>query len=172
MKYHIREINPQEIKSLKSIIVASYSSLNDFPSHDEDPNYYQTLNSLEQFLREPLSKIFVAVSKENEVLGGVVYFSDMKAYGSLSTAKKELNSSGIRFLCIDSKFQGNGIGKALTIKCISQAKIDGNNKVILHTTKSMKKALQLYNNMGFIPCKEYDFFQNDLEVFGFYLPLN
>jgi sugar lactone lactonase YvrE len=43
----------------------------------------------------------VAVSSDNKIAGGVVYFSDMQYYGSGGTATKEHNAAGFRLLAVD-----------------------------------------------------------------------
>jgi hypothetical protein len=45
--------------------------------------------------KKPDTKSLVAISPESKILGGVVYFGDMKYHGSGGTATKAISTSGI-----------------------------------------------------------------------------
>jgi hypothetical protein len=75
----------------------------------------------------------VAISPKGTVLGGVVYFGDMKYYGSG--------------------------GKALTQVCIQRARERIQGQVVQHTTKAMQLAWGMYERMGFKRSPDLDFKQ-------------
>jgi ribosomal protein S18 acetylase RimI-like enzyme len=170
--FTIRPIQVNEYQILGTLMVDVYSRLKDFPSPTEQPEYFAMLARIGQLNTQPNTSVFVAIDDGGKVLGGVVYYSDMSEYGSGGSAIKQAYSSGIRLLCVDPEFRGMGVGKALTIRCIEQAKLDQNNQVILHTTQAMKVAWSMYDKLGFERSADLDFFQKDLPVFGFKLKLN
>ena len=167
----IREAYPKEFEEIGQLMVNVYSLLEGFPSVEEQPNYYRSLANIGSFTKKPETKLLVAISTENRILGAVLYFGDMKHYGSGGTATKEVNASGIRLLAVDIDSRGLGVGKALTMACIERAKENNNSQVILHTTKAMLKAWALYEKVGFNRSPDLDFKQQGLPVFGFRLKL-
>ena len=167
----IREILPEECEELGKLLVEVYSQLEGFPGLDDQPSYYKMLENIGLFRHRKRTKILVAISADNELLGGVVYFGDMSEYGSGGIATSIQNASGFRLLGVSPRARGLGVGKKLTMACIDQARQEKNSEVILHTTKSMQVAWSLYEKIGFIRSKELDFFQEELAVFGFRLKL-
>jgi len=102
----------------------------------------------------------------------VVYFGDMKYYGSGGTATKAISTSGIRLLAVDPNIRGMGVGKTLTLACIQNARERKQREVILHTTRAMEIACGMYEKMGFKRSADLDFNQEQLAVYGFRLKLD
>lgn len=167
----IRDGNPDELNRLGRLLVQIYSALPDFPSIDEQPDYYDMLANIDRFTEKPSARMLVALSPNGGLVGGVVYFGDMADYGSGGTATSEPNASGIRLLGVDPAFRNNGAGKALALACIELARERGHSQVILHTTKSMREAWGLYEKLGFTRAENLDFLQQGLAVYGFRLAL-
>ncbi len=165
----IREIAINEYQVLGELMVRVYSSLDGFPSPEEQPNYYKMLSGIGNLNEQARTTVLVVTSSDNEMIGGVVYYSDMALYGSGGSATQEKNASGIRLLCVDPKFRGLGAGKALTNECLRRAAADGNDQVILHTTKAMQVAWRMYIKLGFERSEELDFSQEGFAVYGFRL---
>lgn len=168
----VRDIQPAEYAALGQIMVDVYSNLEGFPSPSEQPEYYQMLQNIGELSTRPNTQVLVALNDEGQVIGGVVYFSDMAQYGSGGTATLQKQASGIRLLAVRRDIQGAGIGKALTHFCIALAKQHGNKEVILHTTKAMQIAWAMYQRLGFVRDETLDFDQSGLAVFGFRLDLH
>lgn len=171
MNIQIREIKPEEFDALGTLMVDVYAGLDGFPTPSEQPEYYDMLRHIGLLNEKPNTKVLVALSDNGEILGGVVYFSDMAQYGSGGTATKEKNASGIRLLAVRKDIRRGGVGKALTMECIHLAKKSGNRQVILHTTKSMQIAWGMYERLGFARSEDLDFKQGELPVYGFRLNL-
>ena len=168
----IREIKHSEYALLGDLTVAVYSQLDGFPSPTEQPDYYATLSNIGSLNEQLYTQVLVAENSENEIVGGVVYYSDMSAYGSGGTATQEQEASGIRLLSVHPESAGMGVGSALTNECIRRAKESGNKQVILHTTQVMDIAWRLYKKTGFKRSPDLDFSQQGFPVYGFRLMLN
>ncbi len=153
------------------LMVTVYSQLDGFPNMEEQPGYYELLANIGQLTKESETKLLVATNPSNELLGGVVYFGDMKHYGSGGTATQVANASGIRLLAVGPDARGMGVGKALTQACIGLAREKKQAQVVLHTTKAMQLAWGMYERMGFKRSADLDFKQEDFPVFGFRLML-
>lgn len=167
----IRDLRQNEFESLGRLMVGVYSSLEGFPTPAEQPRYYDLLTHIGQFTTRKDARVLVAISADDELIGGVVYFGDMAEYGSGGTATTIKNASGIRLLGIDPRFRNLGAGKALTNACIDLAREQGHAQVILHTTQAMQIAWGLYERLGFKRSEDLDFSQQELPVYGFRLQL-
>jgi len=167
----IRNAQPEEFEAIGKLMVEVYSNLEGFPKPHEQPQYYQMLSHVGEFTQKPGTELIVAVSASGEILGAVVYFSDMKYYGSGGTATQEQNAGGFRLLAVSPAARGKGIGKQLTLACIEKSRTKKLRQVIIHTTKAMLPAWKMYEQIGFKRSEDLDFMQGQLEVFGFRLEL-
>ena len=170
-EFQIRDIRPDEFDVLGRLLVDVYASLEGFPQPDEEPEYYELLENVGQFTEKHDTSVLVAVSPADAVLGGVVYFGDMAAYGAPGLAPTLKDASGIRLLGVAPEARGTGAGRALTAACIHKARERGHSRVVLHTTKAMTAAWRLYENLGFVPAEELDFVVEGFPVYGFVLEL-
>ncbi len=165
--YQIREAFPEEYQEIGDLMVQVYSSLPGFLTIDEAPSYYEKLQNIGDLTQNPAIKLLVAVSNENEIGGAVVYFSDMKHYGSAGKAPQIKHSAGFRFLAVDANSRGHGLGRKLTNYCIERARKEGCIQVVIHSTAAMQVAMDMYQRMGFKRFQEIDFVKGELKVFGF-----
>lgn len=165
--HEIREALPSEHVELGQLMVDVYSQLEGFPDPEEIPQYYHVLRNVGDFTQHPKTRLFVAVSKTGKVDGGLVYFGDMRYYGAGGDATTSQNAAAFRLLAVDPKTRGKGLGKLLIELCISQARKDGFNYLVIHSTKSMMTAWKMYERMGFVRFPEIDFEQAGVQVFGF-----
>jgi GNAT superfamily N-acetyltransferase len=172
MKYDIRNAKPEEFNRIGNLMVNVYSQLDGFPKKTDQPKYYSMLANIGEQTLKPDTQLLAAISDKGTIGGVVVYFSDMKYYGSGGSATSIINASGFRLLAVDESLRGQGIGKLLSMECINKAKEGCNNQIIIHSTKSMNIAWRMYEKLGFVRSKDLDFMQGKLPVFGFRLLLN
>jgi GNAT superfamily N-acetyltransferase len=170
-EYTVRNAEPDEFEEIGKIMVKAYSQLEGFPKESEQPAYYKMLANIGELTHTPGAELLIAVSSSGKIAGGVVYFSDMKYYGSGGTATQEQNASGFRLLAVDPLIRGKGIGKLLTTECIQKAKDKKVYQLIIHTTKTMQTAWAMYENLRFKRSPDLDFMQGELPVYGFRLLL-
>lgn len=170
-EYTLRNAKPDEFEAVGKLMVKVYSHLEGFPKESEQPNYYNMLANVGELTKKPEAELLVAVSPDGKIAGSIVYFGDMKHYGSGGTATLEQNASGFRLLAVDPLKRGQGIGKLLTNECIRKAKEKNHHQVVIHTTRAMQTAWKMYENLGFKRSEDLDFMQGELPVFGFRLML-
>ena len=170
-EYAIRNAKDSEFKKIGELMIEVYSQLNGFPKPAEQPAYYAMLENIGEFTKKPNTELLVAASTDSEILGAVVYFGDMKYYGSGGSATKEENAAGFRLLAVDPHTRGFGIGKLLVLECIEKARARNLSQVIIHSTRAMQTAWKMYLNLGFKRSEDLDFMQGELPVFGFRLQL-
>ncbi len=165
--FKIRQAKESEFKEVGELMVKVYSQLEGFPKQSEQPDYYKKLADIGELTKKPETELLAAVSTTGKIAGAVVYFNDMKYYGSGGTAAGEKNAAGFRFLAVDPSHRGEGMGKGLTIECLEKARRNKRSQVIIHSTKFMQVAWKMYEDMGFRRSADLDFMQGKLPVFGF-----
>lgn len=170
--YRIRTAKPDEYTRIGALVADAYASLSGMASPQAQPEYYDMLRNVGARAGNPNISVFAAVDSGDTLLGSVDFIHDLQHYGSGGSAGSVPDSAGIRLLAVVPAARGLGIGKALTHHCLAQARQLGRSQVILHTTKAMQTAWQMYAAMGFERFPQIDFQQGELEVFGFRLPLN
>lgn len=170
--YEISIAAVSEYAEIGELMANVYGALEGFPSRAEQPKYYALFDNLQSLADNADTELITARRHDGELLGCVVYFGDMKFYGSGGTATSIENASGLRLLAVHPSARGNSIGKALTDTCIELTRRKNQDRLFLHTTEYMKAAWHLYEKMGFERYEEIDFYQEELPVFGFQLKLN
>jgi len=55
----------------------------------------------------------------------------------------------VRMVTVDANYNGMGIGRGLMLRCIEQARDQGESIIGLHTAEFMNKARHIYESVGF-----------------------
>ncbi|MEP3389695.1 MAG: GNAT family N-acetyltransferase [Reichenbachiella sp.] len=169
--FEIRDAKTDEFELIGQLMVSVYAQLHGFPSPKEQPKYYEKLSHVGALTEQKETRLLVAVSDKGIIGGAVVYFGDMKDYGSGGIATQEQDAAGFRLLAVDLEYRGQGLGQLLTQTCIDRAKAAKKTRLVIHSTKAMQIAWAMYEKMGFERAPDLDFMQGNLPVFGFRLQL-
>jgi GNAT superfamily N-acetyltransferase len=148
-QFIVRTAQADEFSLVGKLMVDVYSKLDGFPKESDQPDYYKMLANVGDLTRRPDTELLVAVTDSDKIAGAVVFFGDMKYYGSGGTATSEKNCSGFRLLAVDPSMRGKGVGKLLTEECIRRAKLKGHRQLIIHSTRAMAIAWRMYETIGF-----------------------
>lgn len=167
----VRNAKPSEFADIGQLMIEVYSRLEGFPKQSDQPDYYLMLANVGSLTLKPHTELLVAVTPDGKIAGAVVYFGDMKQYGSGGTATLESQAAGFRLLAVNPLYRGQGIGKMLTYECIRKAMVQKRARMIIHTTMAMQTAWRMYEKIGFKRSEDLDFMQGELAVFGFRLLL-
>jgi len=167
--YSIRNAIPEEYLNIGAFMADVYSKQDGFPKKSEQPDYYDMLVNIGTLTAKPKTELLVAVDFDEQIKGAVVYYGDMKYYGSGGSATLELNTAGFRFLAVDPLTRRQGIGQALVKECIRKAGETKRTQMIIHSTLAMQAAWKIYDHLGFKRSEDLDFLQGELPVFGFRL---
>ena len=165
--YQIREATPDEYTPLGELMVEVYSQLEGFPSPKEIPDYYDHLKNVGKLAKNPKTRLIVAVSNTGKIDGGVVYYGDMQYYGAGGESTTSQKSAAFRLLAVNPEIRGKGLGKQLINACFQQAREEGFQVVMIHSTKFMMVAWKMYERMGFVRFPGIDFEKNGVKVYGF-----
>jgi GNAT superfamily N-acetyltransferase len=95
-----------------------------------------------------------------------LYAPDSAAYGSLASLT---SWPEVRLVAVDPSVRGRGVARALVDECIRRARASGATVLGIHTSKSMRAAMRLYERMGFVRDPEHDFQPPGAELVEGYL---
>lgn len=95
-EYIVRNARPGEFGEVGKLLIEVYARLEGFPKEAEQPAYYEKLANVGAFTSNPGTELLIAVSADNKIVGAVVYFEDMKYYGSGGTATQQQDAAGFR----------------------------------------------------------------------------
>jgi ribosomal protein S18 acetylase RimI-like enzyme len=171
LEYVIRQAWSEEFERIGRLTVDIYANLPSMPTRNEQPEYYSMVQDVAKRASNPAIRIFAAIAPPGEILGSVDFIHDMTQYGSGGSASQVPHAAGMRLLAVDDCYKGKGIGKALTQRCIKEARHLGKKTFVLHTTQAMQIAWAMYEGVGFKRFPSIDFKQENLDVFGFSLDL-
>ena len=116
-------------------------------------------SGLSQALREALAsdapvERLVADDDGRIVGSAMLYAPETAAYGALASRSA---APEIRLVAVAPEARGRGIAKALVQECIRRARTNGAREVGLHTSRSMRAAMAMYADLGFVRAPERDF---------------
>ncbi|MGW7421119.1 GNAT family N-acetyltransferase [Streptomyces sp. NPDC054813] len=143
MTIHIREAQPTEYDILGEITAQAYlqDGLLDFGESD---SYLTELKDVAK--RAAAATVLVAVNG-NALLGGVTFVPGPGPMADLAAPQE----AEIRMLAVGRAARGHGAGEALVRACIDRARaLDGCEKVVLSTQRTMESAHRIYERLGFV----------------------
>lgn len=113
----------------------------------------------------------IVAEHEGRLVGSVMLYPPRaEAYGGAAGAAPWPE---LRLLAVVPEARGLGVGRALVDECVRRARAGGAAELGLHSSRSMRAALRMYERMGFVRAPEYDFQPEGAErVWGYRLPLD
>jgi GNAT superfamily N-acetyltransferase len=116
---------------------------------------------------EPAERI--VAEQGGRIVGSVMLFPPGENYGGAAAGAQWPE---LRLLAVAPEVQGQGVGRALVEECVRRARRTGAAALGLHTSKSMRTAIRMYERMGFGRAPEHDFQPEGAELVTAYrLPL-
>lgn len=152
IEFTYRTADHSDFNQLKALGKESYAEFSKVLTKENWDKMHAFLESdlgLEKLLEQ--STVYVC-EKEAEIIG-MIY---LVPSGHPTELFKE-DWSYIRFLGVNTKFRGNGIGKKLTELCIQHAQENKETHLALHTSEFMDSARAIYEKRGFRKTKEIEF---------------
>src|SRR5262245_17361048 len=136
-----------------------------------DPLAWDGLESAIQAALSSDERIDRIVAEDaGQIVGSVLLFpAAIQAY---AFSEERAASPELRLLAVAPEARGKGVGEALVNECIRRARASGARELGLHTSRSMRSAMRLYERMGFVRAPERDFRPPGAEIVeGYRLPL-
>ncbi|EZH75452.1 hypothetical protein ATO12_01345 [Aquimarina atlantica] len=149
LKY--REANADDFEGLRRLGKISYAEFSEVLSPENWKTLSTVLESEENVLNLiEISKIFIC-EIDSDIIG-MIYFIPK----GNPTELYQSDWCYIRFLGVDPKYRGFGIGKELVNTCLRYAKKTGEQTIALHTSEFMDPARTIYEKIGFKRIKEIE----------------
>lgn len=109
----------------------------------------------------------IVAEVDGDIVGSAaLYAPDAAAYGSLASPT---SWPEVRLVAVAPTARGRGIARALVEECVRRARLAGATVLGLHTSRSMRAAVRLYERMGFVRDPERDFHPPGAELVEGYL---
>ena len=127
--------------------------------------------ALEQAVHSSLTDDAGVTRLVAEVAGEIVgsaalYAPDAAAYGTLASPTPWPE---VRLVAVAPTARGRGIAHVLVDECVRRARLAGATVLGLHTSRSMRAAVRLYERMGFVRDPVHDFHPPGAELVEGYL---
>jgi GNAT superfamily N-acetyltransferase len=137
-------------------------------AHVMEPSAWAALEqAIEASLLNDAGVTRLVAELDGEIVGSAaLYAPDSAAYGSLASASAWPE---VRLVAVAPSARGRGVARALVEECIRLARASGASVLGLHTSRSMRAAMRLYEAMGFVRDPEHDFQPPGAELVEGYL---
>lgn len=150
MDITIREARPEELSEIGELTAEAYlgDGLLDFG--EADP-YLAELRDARR--RAEHAQVLVAADRHgDELLGAVAYVGQGGAFADIARD----GEGEFRMLAVCAAGRGRGAGEALVRACISRAREQSLERLVLSSQQSMHAAHRLYGRLGFVRTPERD----------------
>lgn len=112
--------------------------------------------------------VLAAYDGAGALVGSITYVPGPGPYAEFDSA----DEAGIRMLVVAPHAQRAGVGTALVLACMEEARRAGKARISLHTTVAMTGAQQLYERLGFQRAPERDWVpEPGVQLLGYVLEL-
>ncbi len=146
-----READVNDLEGLHQLGKISYTEFSNVLSSENWNTLSAILESRENVLNLiEIGKVFICEIDSDIV--GMIYFIP----NGNPTELYESDWCYIRFLGVDPKYRGLGIGKELVNFCLTYAKKSGEKTIALHTSEFMNSARVMYEKIGFKRVREIE----------------
>jgi ribosomal protein S18 acetylase RimI-like enzyme len=156
----IREIRPEEANALGELTVRVYEAIG-----ATDDEYTPQLRDVRGRLET--CTVLVAVDADR-VVGGVAYVPGPGPWAD----RAESDEAELRMLVVDPEHRNQGIGEALTRRCIDLATEAGKRRLVLLSEADMTTAHRLYQRLGFVRTPDRDWHHSpEVDLLAFVLTI-
>jgi ribosomal protein S18 acetylase RimI-like enzyme len=142
------------------LVLSSYLAL---PGHPADASYDHELADVGARVRDGV--VFGAFEAATP-RGCVTYVDDAS-----SPYAEDLHDgeASFRMLGVSTEAQGQGIGEALVVRCLDEARAAGRSAVFIHSGDWMTTAHRLYGRLGFarVPERDWRFPEYGIVLLGY-----
>jgi GNAT superfamily N-acetyltransferase len=158
-QFYIRDARADERATIRDLTLAAYAEYATIMA----PTAWAALRQAVRVGLDAEGAIERIVAERDSVLLGSVmlYSPDANAYGDGVVAA---GWPELRLLAVAPLARGQGVGRALVEECMRRARRAGAAELGLHTSESLRAAVQMYERMGFVRAPESDFQPSGAEL--------
>ncbi|HEU4723401.1 MAG TPA: GNAT family N-acetyltransferase [Gemmatimonadaceae bacterium] len=160
----VREARPDDRATIAGLTVLAYGEY----ATSMEPDAWTALERAVHASLADEAGVTRLVAIEDGVIVGsaALYAPQAAAYGDLASPAAWPE---VRLVAVAPEARGRGVARALVEECIRRARAAGAAAVGLHTSRSMRAALRLYERMGFVRDPAHDFQPPGAELVEGYL---
>jgi len=149
--FEIRDARKDERDTIRDLTLRAYSEYATIMHPDSWAGLEKAIHGA--FRGDSPAEQIVA-DDQGTLIGSVMLFpAEVRAYGDML---EPLAWPEVRLLAVPPEARGRGVAKALMDECLRRARRAGATAMGIHTSRSMRVAMQMYERMGFIRIPEYD----------------
>lgn len=141
----VRRVRPEEYAVVGEIAVAAYEADHLLGREDGSQDHYPPLLR-DIATRDAQAEVWVAVNGE-DVLGTVTWCPPGSPWREV--ARQPLEGE-FRMLAVPPPTRGRGAARALVEACLSRARDDGMQEILISSLPQMYAAHALYRSLGFV----------------------
>jgi GNAT superfamily N-acetyltransferase len=154
MSLIIRDARADEREVVAEITRAAYSEYAEIMSPETWPELRDAIDS---GLASTVPADRIVAELDGRAVGSAMLFpANVNAYSHVEDAL-QLTYPEVRLVAVRPDARGKGIARALMEECVRRARAAGARAIGIHTSASMRAALALYTDMGFVRVPEHDF---------------
>ena len=155
----LRDARDDERAAMRELTLAAYA---EYAAVMEPPAWAGLRGALEAALGRESPAERIVAEHGGALVGSVMLFPPAaEDYGGAADAAPWPE---LRLLAVHPDARGLGVGQALVGECVRRARAAGAASLGLHSSRSMRAALRMYERMGFVRAPEYDFHPDGAEV--------
>ena len=140
----VRDAGVDDSDAIRELTLAAYGQYSDRMAASA---WAALLSAVHAALSTDIHAQRIVAEQDGSILGSVLLFPQSEdAYPGLPAHAQRPE---IRLLAVAPEARGLGIARRLVDECIRRAKVSGAEAIGLHTSISMREAIQLYKTLGF-----------------------
>jgi GNAT superfamily N-acetyltransferase len=148
----VREARAEEHARIAELTIEAFGEL---ASLMEPPAFAALEQALTASLADTQGATRLVAEWERAIVGSAAYYdAGADAYGNSQAGG---NWPEVRLVAVDPMARRRGVARQLMLECVRRARRSGATMLGLHTSRSMRAAIQLYQHMGFVRDPAHDF---------------
>jgi GNAT superfamily N-acetyltransferase len=150
----IGPVRPAEYAEAGAVTARAYEEF--VPSDDESTGWIAYLERLADVAGRAERVPVLVARLDGAIAGTVTLETSVRINPESPQGPLAADEAHLRMLAVDPRFRGRGIGRALVLACIDEARRAGKRRITLDTTEDMRVALRMYAQLGFVPAGTSD----------------
>lgn len=148
----VRDARPADGDAVRALTATAYA---EYAEVMEPAAWAGLASAVARALAAPAPAQQIVAERDGVLLGSVLLYPPaVEAYGGLAGS---VPWPEVRLLAVSPTARGLGVGQRLVDECARRARRSGAAHLGLHTSRSMRSAMRLYERMGFVRAPEHDF---------------
>ena len=167
--FKIRQSSQADRTAIQEVTLAAYQ---EYAAYLQPQQWKEYRRNILDALNEARPELQLVAELNGEIIGSVLIVPAEPVTAAPESTAMHPGFREVRLLAVAPVARGQGIGKALMLACIEQARTAGESAITLHTTDLMQTAKNMYERMGFQRDPEMDFYPaEDVVIKGYRLEL-